>query len=493
MLGKSRSILNPEFGRLFRHLVFGSILIFLMGIVLLEILVDQHDMEVMQNKQAISRDLSLALALTGDIPAGSSRDEWSKLLTVTPQAGSKIPRIVLNTKWDTTQGEFISVYLPESLDNIVLENHTLNNVELFEGVVYQFLSSTKLTEEVKANILANTCCFNVSDNINTLYKVSGVSHLFIEGDKDIFIWKMLDDTISFIELNHNGSHGLVPILIAAFIIMFIVLVMVYGELLHVDGRLAQKGVNLMNGSGVLRELTYSYDPSFTDTQRLLAVQREMINAISHELRTPIARLRFGLEVAKDEAPDLELITIDALENDIEELNSLVDEVLTYGRLEEGSLKLHFEEVSIKKLIDNILQHNALLLSHLSIEASVDANGCVVVADIHHLHRALQNLILNAGKYANSLVRISFEQNDESWEVSVEDDGPGIKPKDRDKIFIPFHRLDDSRTRASGGYGLGLAIVQRVAFWHGGQVKVDSGKIGGSKFCFVWSKCCQQKA
>jgi len=263
--------------------------------------------------------------------------------------------------------------------------------------------------------------------------------------------------------------------------------MIYGELLSLDKRLLTKGINLSNGSGVLKELTYSFDSISSNTHRLLKVQREMINAISHELRTPIARLRFGLEVVKDEISEPDLMTIDALEDDIEELNSLVDEVLTYGKLEEGSLNLQFEKINVRKLIDDILQHNALFLSHLDIKITTNEDEHIVLADIHHLHRALQNLILNAGKYANSTVCISFEQKSESWQVDVEDDGPGIKLEDRDKVFIPFHRLDDSRTRASGGYGLGLAIVQKIAFWHGGSIFVEEGEAGGAKFCFTWSR------
>ncbi|SBS24758.1 Sensor protein RstB [Marinomonas aquimarina] len=249
---------------------------------------------------------------------------------------------------------------------------------------------------------------------------------------------------------------------------------------------------VVDSSGTLKELAYSFDSMSTHIQRLLKVQREMINAISHELRTPIARLRFGLEVLKDDVDDTLESSITALEFDVEELNTLVDEVLTYGKLEEGTLALNFEKTSIKQILDGIVEHNHALLQKFDVKVVIEEDD-LVNADAHHLHRALQNLILNASKYASSTIAITFSADKERWQVDIEDDGPGIPIEDRDKVFIPFQRLDNSRTRASGGYGLGLAIVQRIAFWHGGAVLIDSSELGGAKFSFIWSRSQHQNS
>ncbi len=249
---------------------------------------------------------------------------------------------------------------------------------------------------------------------------------------------------------------------------------------------------VVDSSGTLKELAYSFDSMSTHIQRLLKVQREMINAISHELRTPIARLRFGLEVLKDDVDEALEHSITALEFDVEELNTLVDEVLTYGKLEEGTLALNFEKTSIQQILDSIVDHNHTLLNKLDVRIVVQGDD-LVNADAHHLHRALQNLILNASKYANSTIAITFTADEERWQVDIEDDGPGIPIEDRDKVFIPFQRLDNSRTRASGGYGLGLAIVQRIAFWHGGAVLIDSSELGGAKFSLIWSRSQHQNS
>ena len=97
-----------------------------------------------------------------------------------------------------------------------------------------------------------------------------------------------------------------------------------------------------------------------------------------------------------------------------------------------------------------------------------------------LRRVLDNLLTNAGRYATNQVRVSCRELDEHIIITVEDDGPGIPPDDRERIFEPFVRLDASRSRHSGGFGLGLSIAQRIAGWHGGSLRADASPLGGAK-------------
>ena len=109
-----------------------------------------------------------------------------------------------------------------------------------------------------------------------------------------------------------------------------------------------------------------------------------------------------------------------------------------------------------------------------------------MADRRYLHRVVQNLAGNALRYANSTIIVSAGIHRNIAFVSVEDDGHGIPEADREKVFIPFARLDDSRTRSSGGYGLGLSIVSRIAFWFDGQMSVDeSPTLHGARFIMQW--------
>lgn len=243
----------------------------------------------------------------------------------------------------------------------------------------------------------------------------------------------------------------------------------------------------VQGSDEVSRLAHAFNGMAEHIQRLIDSQREMTRAVSHELRTPVARLRFGMEMLA-ETPDSEqrYEQLQLLDQDVEQLNLLIDEILTYAKLEQGTLSLKFEMVELKKLLERVGQETSALNTGHEIQVVMEDAGVKVEAEQRYLHRILQNLAGNAVRYAKSRVRLSGGVKGSSAWVRVEDDGPGIPEKDRERIFEPFARLDDSRTRASGGYGLGLSIVQRIAFWHGGSVEVtESPDLKGASFTFRW--------
>ena len=113
---------------------------------------------------------------------------------------------------------------------------------------------------------------------------------------------------------------------------------------------------------------------------------------------------------------------------------------------------------------------------------------LVDGELRYLHRALQNLVSNAMRHAETRVRVSYYLQGEQCRVDVEDDGPGVPEADWERLFTPFLRLDDSRTRASGGHGLGLSIVRRIIYWHAGRALVGrSADLGGACFSLVWPR------
>ncbi|MFK9096492.1 ATP-binding protein [Pseudomonas guariconensis] len=226
-------------------------------------------------------------------------------------------------------------------------------------------------------------------------------------------------------------------------------------------------------------------------QRSLTMQRELVRAVSHELRTPVARLRFGLEMIESASTEQARAKhLAGMDSDIQDLDKLVDEMLTYARLEQGTPALKFQAVDLDALLERVIQE----LSPLRVEVKVvrgdcqgaDATGAWVDAEPRYLHRALQNLVGNAMRHAESQVRLSYQLGLERCRIDVEDDGPGIPEGVWDRIFTPFTRLDDSRTRASGGHGLGLSIVRRIIYWHGGRAMVGRSEVlGGACFSLIW--------
>ena len=208
--------------------------------------------------------------------------------------------------------------------------------------------------------------------------------------------------------------------------------------------------------------------------RLMSLQREMTHAVSHELRTPLARLKFALELQP--LADSEK---HAMQQDLAELDQLVDEMLDYARLEAQTVRLTFEDVNLVELLENLLEKLAPLPG-----APILLQGPAKLhwtCDGHYLERALQNLLLNAKRYARSQVVLSVQFKGPKLCFVIEDDGPGIPAEQRDAILQPFVRVDQSRSRDKGGFGLGLAIVSRIVGWHQGRLRINDSLLGGARF------------
>lgn len=243
---------------------------------------------------------------------------------------------------------------------------------------------------------------------------------------------------------------------------------------------------------LVSRLSRSFNGMADQIQRLVEVQREMIHAVSHELRTPVARIRFGVqmvETAKDEQTLQR--QLDGIDNDIQELDELIDEILTYARLEQGGPVFSLRPGRVTDIVRQVVEEQQVIHPAANIEAVIpEASEVFSESDIEprYLHRAIQNLVGNACRYASREVRVRCLLDEENCRIDVEDDGPGVPEQDWEKVFSAFARLDDSRTRNSGGYGLGLSIVRRILFWHGGQSFVGrSAELGGARFSLVWPR------
>lgn len=244
----------------------------------------------------------------------------------------------------------------------------------------------------------------------------------------------------------------------------------------------------VEGSDEMSTLASSYNNMSDHIQRLIEAQRELMRAVSHELRTPVARIRFGVEMMADEDDyDYRLQQVEQIDKDIEALNTLIDEIMTYAKLEQGMPSIEFEQIDLYGVLNQVAQETEALKTQKIIELHPMTVAVTVEAERRYLHRVIQNLVGNAVRYCDNKILISggLDQDGQAY-VCVEDDGPGIPEIDRARIFEAFARLDDSRTRASGGYGLGLSIVSRIAYWFGGTIQVDqSPTLGGARFTMTW--------
>lgn len=214
---------------------------------------------------------------------------------------------------------------------------------------------------------------------------------------------------------------------------------------------------------------------------LIASKKQLIDGIAHELRTPLVRLRYRLEMSEN-LSDAEHT---ALNRDIGQLESLIDELLTYARLDRPQKELHLSTPDLAGWLNRYIEDAQAMHPehHLTLTATPGEQFGAV--DLRLLERVMDNLLNNALRYSTRSIHITLQCHELTASLTVEDDGPGVAPEERQRIFEPFVRLDPSRDRATGGCGLGLAIVHSIAQAFSGEVVCSQSFLGGAKFTLSW--------
>lgn len=191
----------------------------------------------------------------------------------------------------------------------------------------------------------------------------------------------------------------------------------------------------IEGSDEMANLASSYNNMSDHIQRLIEAQRELMRAVSHELRTPVARIRFGMEMlAEEDDYNYRIQQMEMIDRDIEALNTLIDEIMTYAKLEQGTPSLDFEEIILVDLLNQVAIETEALKTQKEIELIPPPTYVMVDAERRYLHRVVQNLVGNAVRYCNDKVRISGGIHPDGHAfICVEDDGAGIAEEDRESI------------------------------------------------------------
>ena len=234
----------------------------------------------------------------------------------------------------------------------------------------------------------------------------------------------------------------------------------------------------------IKNITKAFNAMAEQTQRSIRSQKELTSAVSHELRTPVARMRFALEMlnASDNKED-QIRYADAINEDINELDLLLEELLSYARFDQNNPNLNLSLVKLIPWLDHSMQKLLPLANNKTLVYMVKD---IEDDETNHfeprlMSRVLDNLVQNALRYAKSKVKVSLKRADDHYLLIVEDDGEGIPKEKRENIFDAFSRIDESRDRASGGFGLGLAIVERIVKAHQGSVSIHTSYLGGARF------------
>ncbi|TMO03046.1 ATP-binding protein [Pseudoalteromonas sp. S558] len=233
----------------------------------------------------------------------------------------------------------------------------------------------------------------------------------------------------------------------------------------------------------IKDVELTFNRMASQIEKLVAENKLMASSLSHDIRTPIACLRFGLDAALDSREEQKIKQYLArMENDLDHMESMLKSYLAFSTLEQNANKLTYSSTNIKHYLENILVQLAPKLESQMLNIQLNSSNDIINADLHWLARAITNLLTNACDFAEQHIYLSARLDEQQLVITVEDDGPGIAKENFNNVFSPFFKEEAHRNRADKSYGLGLAIVAKVADWHHGNIQVSTSKqLGGACF------------
>jgi signal transduction histidine kinase len=236
------------------------------------------------------------------------------------------------------------------------------------------------------------------------------------------------------------------------------------------------GENLGNRRDEIADLVRDFDTMAGELRKQIKSERSLLSGVSHELRSPIARIRLATTLAQqtdDPAERQEML--DRIEQDTIQLDAMLERILTVSRLESGQLKPKFEGFVLNDLVDEVVRDARFeaAATRVTITCQSVLDNLQVTGDLGLLRSAIENVVRNAIFYSGAggkvEVTVTGPENRRSASVVVVDNGPGVPQDKMQLIFEPFYRVDDSRGTATGGMGLGLAIANNAMRAHGGAI------------------------
>ncbi len=238
----------------------------------------------------------------------------------------------------------------------------------------------------------------------------------------------------------------------------------------------------INSTSYISEIQIEFNHMAQRIETLVNDNKLLGNAVSHDLRTPLARLRFGIEVLQETTDP---ITRKKYENrinhDIYQMEKLVDVLLNYARIEQSMIALEHRKIDLTKLVDECI--GSFLQENKKIKWQPSQTDFTVWGDINYLSMLVNNLLNNAEQYCKTQIFIEIQYIKKQIHLTIEDDGPGIPKEKYTDILKPFTRGENSFN--TPGFGMGLAIVSRIALWHNATLSIDNSRtLGGAKFSLI---------
>lgn len=236
------------------------------------------------------------------------------------------------------------------------------------------------------------------------------------------------------------------------------------------------GENLGRRKDEIADLVRDFDSMAGELRNQIQSERSLLSGVSHELRSPISRIRLALALARNAGDDERAEMLDRIEQDTIQLDSMLERILTVARLESGQQQPRFEPLSLNDVVDDVLHDANFEAAATGATIAYQCDDPIKVnGDAGLLRSAVENIVRNAIFYSGEggQIEVKLEKSDGTAVISVRDNGPGVPENALPLLFKPFYRVDDSRGATTGGMGLGLAIVRNAVAAHGGNVSAKN--------------------
>lgn len=231
------------------------------------------------------------------------------------------------------------------------------------------------------------------------------------------------------------------------------------------------------------QLSQDFNAMSDKVAGLMNAQKRLLADVSHELRSPLARLQVAIGIAQQnegtESPQLSEKLLDRIEKEANKIDEMLAQVLQLSKLDSENIMTDKQDADVAKILASIVSdaRYEAKAKGIVVEANIPENARFFI-DPTLLGRAFDNVLRNAVKYASENISVFAEKNQDKFEVVIEDDGPGIPENDLISIFEPFYRVSTARNRETGGTGLGLAIAKQAISAHNGNITISNKQQGG---------------
>lgn len=233
----------------------------------------------------------------------------------------------------------------------------------------------------------------------------------------------------------------------------------------------------------IAELSGEFDRMAEQLETLMNAKERLLQDISHELRSPLARLQIAIELGRKKAGQTAGAEFQRMEVECLRLNNLIGEILEFARLDKSSSHLNKKQINLADLVKQIIADaNYELGSDIAKVNLLRSERCPIFVEERLVHRAIENVIRNAIHYStpepNIKASLYLAKSNEVVYIDIKDNGPGVPEEQLEKIFNPFYRVDTAREKKTGGFGLGLSIAQQAIYLHDGAIHALNHPEGG---------------